>query len=281
MKRLHFCGGEKGGVGKTFFCKVLIDYYEHLNLPLIVYDLDQSNPDIFNSGLEQKLNRSRRNLLIKSSFFSDNPEYMDSADEVIYDLLEGERDVVVNLPAGSYSHMQLWWNKNSFSELLAERNIQACYWFLLIGENFPYAERLISSWMMHVVLVRNLHLRTNWRVYDDLINHSIKTLVEQRPSHLPKYDITMIELESLSKSVADILVTKKLLIQDSYATGCLKLLDRQKLLTFCKIMYKELASTRKVPLENTSLLSPPAIPQSSGDDSDSSSPPEDDFYSHM
>jgi|GEM_PF-6445722 len=266
MRRIHFCGGDKGGVGKTFFCKVLIDYYENLKIPLLVYDLDKNNRDIFDSGLDEKPVRRRRSLHIKASFFSDNPEYMDTADQVIYDLLEKDRDIVVNLPAGSYSQMQRWWDRNNFSELLAERHIEACHWVLLSGENLAHAERVISTWSMDVVLVRNLYLRTDWRVLNDLIQRKLESLFQQRPTHLPKRDIKFIDLESLSKSVADFLVNKKLLIQDSYLSPDLKILDRQKLITFCKKMHQVLASTGKLPLPDSNSFS---LPSSSSGNSDS------------
>ena len=46
MPRIHFCDGEKGGVGKSFFCKVLIEYFRSRGIDYYLVDTDRTNPDV-------------------------------------------------------------------------------------------------------------------------------------------------------------------------------------------------------------------------------------------
>jgi hypothetical protein len=104
---------------------------------------------------------------------------------------------------------------------------------------------------MDIVLVRNLHLRSNWDTINDLMEkqlQNIKNSLQEEYKLRIVENIKIINLESLSKSVSDILSLKKLLIKDSYQTSDLKLLDRQKLISFTKTMYKILEKTGKLPV---------------------------------
>ena len=43
MSSIHFIGGEKGGVGKSLFARVLAQYLIDHELPLAAFDSDQSH----------------------------------------------------------------------------------------------------------------------------------------------------------------------------------------------------------------------------------------------
>ena len=46
MTAIHWVGGEKGGVGKSFVCSSAIEYMQAKQNDFIVFDTDRSNPDV-------------------------------------------------------------------------------------------------------------------------------------------------------------------------------------------------------------------------------------------
>jgi hypothetical protein len=46
MAKIHLIDGEKGGVGKSLFCRVLIEYFQAQSLNYSLIDADRTNPDV-------------------------------------------------------------------------------------------------------------------------------------------------------------------------------------------------------------------------------------------
>lgn len=46
MATIHFVDGEKGGVGKSFVAKTMIQYRLERQLPFVAVETDRSNPDV-------------------------------------------------------------------------------------------------------------------------------------------------------------------------------------------------------------------------------------------
>ena len=46
MATINFVTGEKGGVGKSFFTRVLIEHYQAQNIAFKLIDADRTNPDV-------------------------------------------------------------------------------------------------------------------------------------------------------------------------------------------------------------------------------------------
>jgi MinD superfamily P-loop ATPase len=44
MATIHFIDGEKGGVGKSLFARVMVQYCLDKQLPYVLVEADQSNP---------------------------------------------------------------------------------------------------------------------------------------------------------------------------------------------------------------------------------------------
>ena len=49
MSTIHFIGGEKGGVGKSVFARLLSQYFIDNNLPYIGIDADRSHATLTRS----------------------------------------------------------------------------------------------------------------------------------------------------------------------------------------------------------------------------------------
>ena len=46
MATIHLIDGEKGGVGKSFVARTMIQYTLDRNLPMVAVETDRSNPDV-------------------------------------------------------------------------------------------------------------------------------------------------------------------------------------------------------------------------------------------
>ncbi len=46
MATINWITGEKGGVGKSLFCRAFIEYYQSQNIAFKLIDADRTNPDV-------------------------------------------------------------------------------------------------------------------------------------------------------------------------------------------------------------------------------------------
>jgi hypothetical protein len=46
MAKIHLIDGEKGGVGKSLFCRVLVEYFQQQAIKFSLIDADRTNPDV-------------------------------------------------------------------------------------------------------------------------------------------------------------------------------------------------------------------------------------------
>lgn len=239
---LHFCGGDRGGVGKTLFCKVLISYYVRSRRACIVYDADRANLDVYRS----QGGKSGELVEIYRCGFSEDPERAEISDEILYAVLDKERnkDVIVNLPAGISPIAIKWWAQCRGIDLTLRNGVQPICWFLTGGDNLQLIDNSIKNFSVFHVLVKNLHLRSKWDVFDDFMERS-------------GFVLPTIEMERLSRSVADVLSTKNLLLDD--ATDELKLLEASRLNYFTETMHGRLENFAKNEMERSGVRLLPGI----------------------
>ncbi|MDY6939838.1 MAG: hypothetical protein SWY16_19570 [Cyanobacteriota bacterium] len=114
--KIHFIDGEKGGIGKSLFSKVLVEYCLKVQYPFALIDTDRTNPDVYNAYST----RCHGEL----GTFSEDPSQIDLADGIIERVMEGQ-NVLVNLPAQIYTITKGWLDKTGvldteFQEALLE-----------------------------------------------------------------------------------------------------------------------------------------------------------------
>lgn len=115
---IHIVDGEKGGAGKSFVSRGLIEYCASIKHKVAIVDADKSNKDI-----SQIYNN------VHSAFFSDDDKKANQADH-IFDLAF-EKSVIVNLPALCTSGKFIiifrsgsWSNCRNFNTSLDCRNVK-------------------------------------------------------------------------------------------------------------------------------------------------------------
>ncbi|RUS96606.1 hypothetical protein DSM106972_086290 [Dulcicalothrix desertica PCC 7102] len=156
---IHIIDGEKGGAGKSFVSKTLIEYCVNADLDFAIVDADTSNQDI------AKLYHD-----VKPAFFSDDEKQAHDADE-IFDLAL-ERSVIVNLPAQVYTNVTNWITRNSLTQLGKEHSITFIKWFVCTGgvdsvNFFLKSLNDLGGDVTHV-FVKNMGLCDDWNYIDKM-----------------------------------------------------------------------------------------------------------------
>lgn len=118
MTRIHFIGGEKGGVGKSVVARVLSQYFIDREIPFLGFDTDRSHGSLLRF-------------------------YADYASPVVVDQFEGldaiveaaveqpERRIVVDLAAQTYRFLSQWMNESGLLEGDSDLGLSLTYWHVM------------------------------------------------------------------------------------------------------------------------------------------------------
>jgi hypothetical protein len=212
--QIHFVDGEKGGIGKSFFCRTLIDYCFFRGGDVHVVDSDTTNPDVsrFYPGETSSL-----------LTFSQKDSLVFGADRLFS--LAASKPVVVNLPAQSHLSVLEWMEKNYLLSLDGDLPLEIYKWFVCTGTEDSVALFLKSladyqgSYVRHV-LVKNLAFCKEW---DFLL--SDPSFVQ-----LGGLDLPSLELPHLAPFESDLLLSKHLTfnVAASSSASSLRMLSRKR-----------------------------------------------------
>lgn len=145
MSNLHFVGGEKGGVGKSVFARLLAQYHIDRDLPFRAFDSDRSHGAMlrFYGGYSAPVDL----------------DSFDSADLIMETALERPQDVIVDLAAQTAAPLYRWIDDNDLLSLAAEEGVGTVFWHLLDDGADSIA---LLRWMLerrdgraHLIAVRN------------------------------------------------------------------------------------------------------------------------------
>lgn len=146
IKGLHFVTGEKGGVGKSLWSMVLLEYLQAEQISYLFFDTDRTaldvgsiyEPDRYGvpsppskaeyPSLEEK-EQNTLNLL-PDIYFSDYRTEVFSADQLID--LALEHLVIVNLPAQVNLTLNRWFDQGNLS-LAKDEGVDLTFWFVTDG----------------------------------------------------------------------------------------------------------------------------------------------------
>ena len=231
MSKIHLIDGEKGGVGKSFFAKTLLEYFLEKKNTYTLIDADQSNPDVYNLYPEGG----------HQIIFSD-VEAKYHLTDIIFELAL-DKTVIVNLPAQVQDKLQGWIERSNIFDICAENNVEICRWFVsnggydsikLFKETLPYYGEKATN-----VFVKNLDMTDDWTFlkedteFTNLCNKysdSLKVIEFARCNIKERYDMEKLQL-SLSQA----------LFSDQFT-----ILAKQRLLNFKKASFNAIASTELI-----------------------------------
>ena len=150
---VHFCDGDKGGVGKSLFCSTLTQYFLDSKLPFILLEADRYNPD---------LARKYQGIAnIDFAIFSDDPDKT-KADEIIE--YAREKSVLISLPSQVGKPLAEWLEDGL--EAAEEAKIKFIRWFVVSGsyESLNLLRLSLKRYAgrMQYVVVKNFGLSDDW-----------------------------------------------------------------------------------------------------------------------
>src|SRR5258708_4073925 len=117
MSKIHFVGGEKGGVGKSVVARLLVQWAIDKQLPFAAVDADESHGAL----LRHYAPYTRAVDLAR-------PE---SADEIVSLALDADRRVIVDLPAQSDRLVAAWLAEAGVLDLLQESKVDVIFWHVM------------------------------------------------------------------------------------------------------------------------------------------------------
>lgn len=164
MTLINLIDGEKGGVGKSFFARVMSQYYIDTYSPYYIVDADGANPDVSSIYKNNSLN-----LL-----FSEVNKKAHEADKIFELALSKNLDkgaVIVNLPANIYYVVNMWLERNRLLDISLQNGVKFCKWFVCSGgfdsvSLFKQSLKHHKNKLIHI-FVKNLGLTDEWKFLND------------------------------------------------------------------------------------------------------------------
>jgi hypothetical protein len=117
MSKIHFIGGEKGGVGKSVVARLVVQWAIDKQLPFAAVDADESHGALLRhyAGYTRAVDLAR-------------PE---SADEIVSLALDADQRVIVDLPAQSDRLVAAWLGEAGVLDLLGESKVDVAFWHVM------------------------------------------------------------------------------------------------------------------------------------------------------
>ena len=117
QSRLHFIGGEKGGVGKSLISRVLAQYFIDKGRPFKGFDTDKSHGALLR-------------------FYTDytSPVIVDryeALDQVVETAAQSRQHVLVDLAAQTHSFLAQWIEDSGLLEVADELGVSLTYWHVM------------------------------------------------------------------------------------------------------------------------------------------------------
>ena len=226
MATIHLVDGEKGGVGKSFVTRAMIQYGIDRELPFVAVETDRSNPDV------NRVYKDRCQFAV----FSEDEKQAGKADRIFE--MAMEQPVIVSLPSQVNRAVTAWIEANRLFEVSQEYDVSFCKWFVTNGEYdsirlFQASLDYYGEQMTHV-LVRNFGLCDEWSQVDN--DKSLQKLIA-------KYGVKVIDFPKLGYQERYLINQKQLRFDDATRSSDLTVLGRQRVVNFLKAAYAAFDST--------------------------------------
>lgn len=235
MPRIHLIDGEKGGVGKSFFARVMVHYSIDHKLPYTLVDADVTNPDVM----------TLYNKDAQKTVFSEAQKKAHEAD-LIFELAL-KKPVIVNLPAQVYPLVTDWIEQNRLLEIAREYGIDLVKWFVCSGgyDSVTLFKESVNHFKERLphVFVRNFGLTDEWNFLDE--DAEFKDLLNKYQS-----TIQVMDFPRCSYKERYYLDASQLTFDAAFKNGKMPILSKQRLQTFLEKSCEAITATGKLSPEN-------------------------------
>lgn len=229
MATINLIDGEKGGVGKSWIARTMIQYLTDNQIPFTSVEADRSNPTVKNIYVDSKF-----------AFFSENQKTADIPDSIFDYAIKNT--VVVNLPAQCHVAVSQWIESKGLFELGKGHDVSFIKWFITNGEK-DSIELFIKS-LEHYkgqiphVLIKNYGLCDEWEFFE---------LHEQIQKAIAEYKVSVINIPKLSDGKRIEINAKNLTFDAATKHESFGIIGRNQVLTYLRNAYKEFDSTGLLP----------------------------------
>ncbi len=161
MSTIHVIGGEKGGVGKSVFARLLSQYFLDVGQKYLGLDADQSHATL-------------------SRFYGEftQPVQLDefeSSDAIIEAAVEEDINLLLDLPAQSERFLDRWFEESGVLELCQEMEIPLVYWYMIDDgtDSAGLLKQFLNKYRgkLQCIVVKNLGRGSNFNGIDQLITN--------------------------------------------------------------------------------------------------------------
>ncbi len=227
MGRLHFVGGEKGGVGKSFLAKLITQYFIDRVIPVAVFDTDRTHGSLRRCYADRV-----RPLDVHSAA---------DLDQIVETLEEGVDEVIVDLAGQSQAPLFEWLWQGDVPELLHRLRHPVWYWFVVDGSKDSQLSLEDFLGVVHrsieVICVANEGRARSLRLFEEskLRNRieqgggSVITLPELHPDSMERMDV-------LDKSLWAAINN-----EDPALGPCLSMMERERAKVYVRRVHATLA----------------------------------------
>ncbi|MCA6575716.1 MAG: mobilization protein MobD-like protein [Pseudanabaena sp. M38BS1SP1A06MG] len=225
MAIINLIDGEKGGVGKSWVARTMIQYCIDNNILHVGIETDRSNPTLFNIYKDCKV-----------AFFSENEKLADNPD-LIFDYAF-KKMVVVNLPAQVHRAVSQWIDTKGLLELGKENNISFVKWFVSDGES-DSIELFINSlehyqgYIPHV-FIKNMGRCDEWEYFNN--HEGIQKAIEE-------YGVSVIDFPKLGDAKRIEINAKRMMFSDAVNYAEFGIIGRNQIKTFLRNAYSAFDDT--------------------------------------
>jgi hypothetical protein len=232
MAAIHFIDGEKGGVGKSLFARVMVQYCIDKGLPFTLVEADRSNPDvgeIYPDSVEEKGDQKVHHY--KQAIFSESERKAYEADQIFE--LALTKPVIVNLPAQVFGIVNDWIDRNGVLTLGSQHGVDICKWFVCTG-GYDSVKLFIESVRHFEGKLRHILVR-NWGLQDDWSSVSERKELQDL---IAKYNIKVIDFPKFSYRERDYLDEYRISFDEARELKELGVLGLQRIHNFLKGAYQ-------------------------------------------
>ena len=201
-----FIGGQKGGVGKSFTTRCLIEYFWNQGWSYQLIEADEDNPDvatIYDKGELPKIYTKVAKKGLEDTVFNLSPcQYIGFSDskyrinepDIIFDSAL-EATTIVNLPSNVEEQLNNWLKKSDILGLKETYNVDIFKMFVTDGcySSIQLLYKSLEDYgkEMHHILVKNLGRITGGATFDYLYKD------EKLKSELKEFSVEEVELPML------------------------------------------------------------------------------------
>ena len=226
MSRVHFIGGEKGGVGKSVVSRVLSQYFIDHKIPFLGFDTDRSHGSLLRFYAD-----------FASPVVIDRYEGLDTIVEA--GVADPERRIVVDLAAQTQRFIAQWMQESGLLDPDNDLGLSLTYWHVMDSgrDSADLLGKLLDQFggKLKIIVVRN-----ELRGGDFEILESSGTLERARALNAEVMTLTRLQDASMQKIDGQNASFWAATQRDAQGHPSLGLLERQRVKQWLRRAYEEL-----------------------------------------